>query len=408
MRIILDKQYKTFEWSLFLHGKNYTFKEQFTGKFWDGSRYFGFGEMFANLMWINSIANSKDEQFAINDDFSRILELNLLGTPSKNKKNRQFKKNDIFSQESDSSQNSYTHKREDYSAIFYEVLAKLTFIVYNQAAYCIQYIRDAKYRSPKKFEEISSFICESLKYSKENTNTHDPNMYMNFLFSSLNEIEKLFNTLNRDNISNSQEVIYSLADIIKRYSANSKLIPRYQFERNDTNSGCVAAYLFSSPQSNEDKTLKGYLAFSGYNDCEDKSLFKAINGNSKDLSFPAEFIEKLHEIAEGLELKLITTNENICHCVKTSFKQIQPHTTLGIEVSAGQNRSTFGKKFACCERKIFTEFYKNDIAPPTSKSGYYEGTLHVKFPPCELCDLSIQYEHSQSHKFDVIWYIQQL
>jgi hypothetical protein len=380
MRITIDEQYKSFEWNFLFHGKNYTFKEQFTGKFWDSSQYHGFGEILANLMWINSIANPEDNQFKKNDDFSPILKLNFLGI-------------------------SYENNNHNFSVIFYEALAKLAFVIYNQAAYCIQYIRDAKYRSSNKFEAISSFVCKSLDYSKENTDYHDPDIYMKFLFSGLGEIQKLFN---KNNNFNSQEIINSLADIIRRYSTNSKLIPRYQFERNDKDSGCVAAYLFSQPQSNENQTLKGYLAFSGYNDCEDKSLFKAIKSNSKNYAFPTEFIEKLHEIAAQLQLKLVTTNESICLCVENTSGQIQINTTLGMEICLGKNNSDFKNAFACCERKIFTEFYENDITPPAPKFGYYAGTLHVKFPPCELCKLSIQHEHSKSHNFDVICYIQQL
>ena len=297
---------------------------------------------------------------------------------------------------------SYEDSKNYSPVIFYEALAKLAFVIYNQAAYCIRYIRDSKHISSNRFEIVYSFICDCLDYSKDKALPPDPNICMKFLFSGLGEINKISN---QNNTYNQQEIINWLVEIIRRYSANSKLIPRYQFERKDKDSGCVAAYLFCCSQLDANKTLKGYLAFSGYNDCENESLYKTIKSNSKNYAFPTEFIAKLHEIAMQLQLKLITTNESVCICEKNTLNQIQIHTMLGREVSAGKNVSDFGNTFSCCERKIFTEFYKTDMTHPAPKFGYYKGTLHVKFPPCELCDLSILYEWNQNHKFDVIWYI---
>ena len=375
MRISIDEQYSFFEWGFSFGGKNDTFRERFTGNFWDASQYYGFGEVLANLMWVKSITQSQERTIE-KIDFSPL-------------------KNFVDF--------TYEDKTLDTLTVFYEALAKLAFVIYNQTRYFIQCIRDAKHRDLNKFYIVYSFMCDCLGYREYKTLNPDPNICMQFMFAGLSEIENLLTPNN-----NHQEFINSLAEIINRYSANSKLIPRYQFKRKDNDSGCVAAYLFCCSQLDEDKTLKGYLAFSGYNDCENESFYKAIKSNSKNYAFPKEFIEKLHEIAMQLQLKLITTNESVCICEKNTLNQIQINTMLGREVGAGKNVSDFGNTFSCCERKIFTEFYKTDMTPPSPKFGYYKGTLHVKFLPCELCNLSIKYEQQQDHKFNVIWYIKKL
>ena len=377
MRISIDEHYSFFKWEFSFDGKIDTFKEQFTGKFWDVSVYYGFGEILANLMWVKSITQLQERNIKT-IDFSPL-------------------KNFVWFADDG--------KELDSATVVYEALAKLAFVIYNQTRYCIQCIRDAKHRTLNKFHIIYSFMCDCLGYTEYNVLNPDPNICMEFLFAGLGEIKNL---LTPKNNYNNQDIINSLAEMIKRYSANSKLIPRYQFERNDKDSGCVATYIFTQPQSDKNETLKGYIAFSGYNDCCNESLFKSINANSKKYAFPIEYIRKLHEIAKQLQLKLIVTNESICICKESAAKQVQIFTTLGQEISLGKNVSVFGNTFSCCERKIFTEFDNADLTPPAPKFGYYHGTLHVKFPPCELCDLSIQYEQQQNHKFKVVWYIKKL
>lgn len=379
MKIVIDDMYKVFKWKFSFDGQEDCFNEEFTGKFWNGSQYYGFGEVLANLMWVKS-AMSHEESAIESIDLSSLK--NFIGYDCE-------------------------YGRMPYHTIFYTALAELAYVIYNQTAYCIQCIRDNKHRDSKKFKELYSLICKRIGQAEDDINEHAPNRCMEYMFSKLDKLNDLMN-YSFQSRENQYEIIHSLVEMIDECfdddSKTAELLSCYQFESGKNR--CVAAYIFKEQQKCHDCILKGYIAFSGYIDCEDKSLLKKIKASSKKYTFPTKFILKLHKIADQLQLKLITTNESICICEENSLNQIQIHTTLGQELNAGKRASNFGKSFACSERKIFTEFYANDTTPPAPKFGYYKGTLHVKFQPCNLCDLSIQYEQKQSHRFDIIYYMQ--
>ena len=381
MRISIDEHYSFFEWEFSFDGKIDTFKEQFTGKFWDSSLYYGFGEILANLMWVQSITQSQERNIKTMD-FSPLKNFVLFADDG---------------------------KELDSATVVYEALAKLAFVIYNQTAYCIKCIRDNKYRNSKIFKKLYSFMCMCTGHVENNANNFNPNICMEYMFDALKKLNRLINC--EFLAYNHGEIITNLINIINEYSNDdsktAELMSCYQFEYSQRR--CVAAYIFFNPQIYNNNIIKGYIAFSGYNDCESIELYESINKDKNEISFPFEFLNKIKEIARTMQMKLITTNEDIqVHKVDYSTNEICVYTTLKNEITKGNRGSELRKYFSCCERKIFTEFYNTNPTFISDKFGYYHGTLHVKFPPCELCDLSVLYEWKQNHKFDVIWYIKKL
>lgn len=339
-----------------------TFIEENDPSFWEDYQSCGFGEFLVNFKWVESITKAENC-----NEVLESFDLSYL---------------------SDFIEIDYEKNRKLSSTIFYESIRKLVHIIYNKVKY---FVRSEKRPSPW-FEQLffETFNVSSFYSSLE--------IYTSFLKRAFDEIQEILNT----NISgnNANDIITKLGNLIDEYANDKKsLFPRYVFS--NSYGGCVAAYIFDVPQLINEKSWIGYLAFSGYNDIQDDKLAKMVKPSSPNVQ--RDFINKLYEISSKLNFKLVTTNFNIeKHSLEAYTHHIKVSTTLEIELNKGKSRKDFGKDFACCERKIFTEFYTAPDIEASTIGGYYVGRLYVKFNPCDLCSLGILYEHQLSHIFTLM------
>ena len=199
-------------------------------------------------------------------------------------------------------------------------------------------------------------------------------------------------------------IIFEIRNTIQEFIQNenpdekSKLLPKY-ISNDIDDKKCVAVYVFDKKHIGK----KGYIAFSGFNDCEDLNIL-----NQLDIKNPNNiFIKKMVDISEILEYALVIVNQDV-----TLYTVNYPDSNKivpKVKISNLIGNSKIDKpQFSCCERKIFTAFddkspfvhfpvYYNGKHP----SGYHVGNLYISKEPCPKCVLAIQYEQNQGHNFKV-------
>ncbi|MBQ4107951.1 MAG: hypothetical protein IJC80_00975 [Clostridia bacterium] len=240
---------------------------------------------------------------------------------------------------------------------FYGKISKVCYLLYVSSYYCIRQSKGHIYKKNEK--EINKHSIDEI-------------------IADFKTVNKL---LNDSILSINHSKISELNKLLEHYSNMSSLINDYK----NKEKRCVAAYLFFKKQND----IEGYIAFSGFVDCC-KSVLKSIDPKVKEKT---NFIKYLNEIAKALSLKLITTNLEIKKYSVDYSKttRVRVNTRLLDEVGK-KAPNELKKEYSCCERKIFTEF----------ETSFYDGTLYVKFPPCEKCQLGILYEHQEKHYFEVV------
>jgi hypothetical protein len=184
--------------------------------------------------------------------------------------------------------------------------------------------------------------------------------YVNKSFGKIN------NLVNRIIKSPSIDItIYDeLIQCIKEHSKVSKLLPQYY----GSGKRCVAVFKFLHP-----KYKHGVVSFSGYQDCDDTSLYAKLSLQSNSLKFQ----KKIHEIAACMNLYLAKTHKFVKKYKRNKIsKRIEIENRLYLDPTPGDN-------YSCCERKIFAHcMYRR----------FRHGTLYVRFIPCPKCEDGIEYE----------------
>lgn len=189
------------------------------------------------------------------------------------------------------------------------------------------------------------------------------NLLQQYVNKSFGEINNLVNRIIKSPFIDF--TIYDeLIQCIKEHSKVSKLLPQYY----GSGKRCVAVFEFLHP-----KYKHGVVSFSGYQDCDDTSLYAKLSLKSNS----PEFQKKIQEIAACMNLYLAKTQKFVkkYKCNKAS-KLIEIENTLFLDPTPGDN-------YSCCERKIFAHCMYHR---------FRQGTLYVRFVPCQKCEDGIEYE----------------
>ena len=349
----MREELRRYIWETKIGGVSREFEEVFydkSGRFVVGDR---FGVYYSNFLWVESLISKNTEKWSkVSDgEFRTIVGyLNL-----------------------DFEQNKNAH-----TALFYAALAKFTDELYYQVSYCLK-----KGRRTKKRDEIYAHICNLT--GEDNTGPVDAEICMRYLYSELAIVNSIQNDSREENF---HDALMQLKESIERFSRISPLCSSYLSERSKRRTEkerCVAAYFFDDVV---DK--KGIIAFSGYYDCEDQNILDALMTKSEDKVVKSKFIRCLKDIANDIDMELVTLNAGVCE-YEIGDNRVCVKSTLGQELRSGKNKNDFCDTYACCERKIFTVFpmqYKN-------------GKLNVKWLPCERCELGVMYQREHGMTFDV-------
>lgn len=296
---------------------------------------FGMGGFLSDLLWVRSAINKNVKENICFDQ-------------------KELEKTLIFLDLNEDNVQNFNE------TIFYEAISKTCFCLYKLSYYMS--------------EEKQKSIPIKARKMLENCSDSD-------LIDAFRQVNELLNE-SIDNLNN--ETFSKLNNLIDKYSLKSLFIKQYKKEERR----CVSAYKFLK----EHNSLKGYISFSGFVDCDQLTLRKM---GSKDTE-KTDFIQYITEIADKMQMNLIRTNKEmkIYAIDYLATRKIDVFSTLGSEF--GITKINYLKrKYSCCERKIFTEFDR----------GFHQGTLYVKFKPCEKCQLGILFEQQRGHFFNVIHHI---
>lgn len=305
------------------------------------TKHYGFGEKLCNLYWIKAILDYKEH--GENQRYIKEL-LRCIGF-------------DTLKKEADS------NKRHDAVVITtfynyigfcvshcYKLLISGLRHIFGKRINCLEEVKKILFRI--KNEEVKELTLEDMQ---------DMADYFSLKFN------RLFGYITQQN--RNDEVFDDIMTIINDYKGTSKILSSYKKGCKEGKERCVATYVFNNP-INE---IRGYAAFSGYQDIK-----------------TSEFFEEIEKICKSLNVELVVTNDDVTLYQYKNF-EIIPFLTFGEVRWNKELQEKYSGDFACCERKIFTKF------PPRC----YVGDLYVKFPPCEKCVWAINYPNNSRHILNV-------
>lgn len=186
--------------------------------------------------------------------------------------------------------------------------------------------------------------------------------YLNTIFVNLYEI-------NQEKLDN---IINSINEILKKYKNFSKL----HYYIDEDKNGCFALFI----KQNGNK----YIAFSGFFDIiNDKSLiYKSLGLSDDEIKTRVETAYLMEQMAFDLNCTFVSTTVNVA---TYTLEKYTNNIIIDKKIGDHINRNTFKKNkqdYACCERKIFAEFY--NCLP--------SGILYVKKALCGRCLMGLAYQ----------------